>query len=276
MSAEVLFMFGGDYNMPLDPGVKDLEEKLKRKVDFFLDLGDHLINRRIWSAKVDWLGRVPLVVARGNHDNEVPQYTNDKKQLQHYLDFDGDNLTFSYEWGPVMVRVEDTPGYSHPFVPQDLVDMDKAYTETRCPWKFFGCHHVFFSDGPHGHTKFKARGYDGEIEEGVLRRRQAWPIFKKHGVRIVLNGHDHLYQRSHFIDGEGKPDPAGPMNVTFGGHKNTFTGKGAWSAFQYTGGMGRLGYVHVKGETATLRLIEDGGKAADEITVNLKYGLIEK
>ena len=106
--------------------------------------------------------------------------------------------------------------------------------------------------------------------EGVLRREGAWPIFQKNNLKIVLNGHDHLYQRSFPVDGAGKKADNGIINVTFGGSGKTFKSKSDWSAFQFLTGSAELAYVHVKGDTATLRLIEPGGKTADEVVVKLK------
>jgi hypothetical protein len=268
-SAEVLFMFGGDYNMPQDAEVKKVEEQLKKEVDFFVDLGDHLITRRIWIQELNWVGRVPILLARGNHDNEVGKYTTDKMQAQKYLDFpDPATLDYNFEWGPVMFRVEDVPAYSNPYPPEDLDNIDKAYTGSKCPWKFYACHHIFFSDGPHGYQQFPVNGK--QCFEGVLRREQIWPIFKKHNVKLVLNGHDHSYQRSAIVNGDGKPDPDGTMNVVFGGDAKDLKGKSPWSMMQYLGGKAQLAYVYVKGDEATVRLIEKGGALADEVVIKLK------
>lgn len=268
LHAEVLFVFGGDYNMPSDAGIKRLEEQLKKDVDFFVDLGDHLTNRRLWGKSVEWVGRVPVFLARGNHDND-PKYTRDKSQVQKYLDFpDLTCMDYSVEWGPVMLRAEDVPGYSKPYPQTDLDAIDKAFSGTKCPWKFYACHHVFFSDGPHGYQEFEVDGK--KIAEGVLRRQQLWPIFKKHQVRLALNGHDHLYQRSQTVDGNGKPDPEGTMNVTFGGNNKTFKGKSTWAAFQYLGGASQLAYLHVKGNEATLKMVQSDGSVADEVVLKLK------
>lgn len=267
LAAEVLFLFGGDYTMPSDEGVKKLEAQLKKQVDFFVDLGDHLTNRRLWGKNVDWVGRVPIMLARGNHDND-PKYTRDKEQVQKYLDFPDPSMDYSVEWGPVMLRAEDVPGYSKPYPQTDLDAIEKAYAGTKCPWKFYACHHVFFSDGPHGKQEFDLGGK--KIAEGVLRRQQLWPIFKKQNVKFALNGHDHLYQRSAIIDGEGKPDPAGTMNVTFGGTGKTFSGKSEWSVFQLTNGAAQLAYVLVKGNKAAMRLIQNDGTVVDEASVELK------
>ena len=269
VNEEVLFMFGGDYNMPTDAGVKALEEKYKKKVDFFMDLGDHLIGRRIWGKTVEWLGRVPVVIGRGNHDNDE-KYTKDQQQLQKHLDFPNHpNMDFTHEWGPVMVRAEDVPGYSKPYPQADLDVIDKAFAGTKCPWKFYICHHVFFSDGPHGFQEFEAGG-GKKAFEGVLRREGVWPVFQKHNVKLVFNGHDHMYQRSHAVDGSGKQAANGVVNVTFGGVGKDFKGKSPWSAFQYLGGTATLGYAHVKGDTTTVQLLEPTGKAADEVVVKLK------
>jgi hypothetical protein len=268
-AGEVLFIFGGDYTMPNDALVKKVEDDLKKEVDFFVDLGDHLISRRLWIKNLAWVGRTPILFGKGNHDNEVGKYTKDKTQAQKYMDFpDPASLDFSYEWGPVMFRVENVPGYAKPYPQSDLDAIDKAYAETKCAWKFYGCHHVFFSDGPHGNQAFPVDGKDRF--EGELRRQQLWPIFKKHNVRTVLNGHDHLYQRTAFINGEGKPDPAGTMNIIFGGDHTTFKSKSPWSEHQYMGKKAGIAYMHIKGENASMKMIDKDGVVADQIDFKLK------
>jgi len=47
-----------------------------------------------------------------------------------------------------------------------------------------------------------------------------WQLFGQHGVDLVINGHDHSYQRYVPVDGNGQPDPAGVTEIIngAGGH----------------------------------------------------------
>jgi hypothetical protein len=75
---------------------------------------------------------------------------------------------------------------------------DLAEHPTRCNLAYW--HHAIFTDGEH----FKDP--DGDIPENHWMR-DAWKILHHHGVDVVLNGHDHIYQRFHRLDKDGQPNP---------------------------------------------------------------------
>ena len=43
-----------------------------------------------------------------------------------------------------------------------------------------------------------------------------WSLFAQHGVDLVINGHDHTYQRYQPLNGNGAYDPAGPTEIIVG------------------------------------------------------------
>ncbi len=47
----------------------------------------------------------------------------------------------------------------------------------------------------------------------MRRRQSAWPLLMKHNVRVVVHGHDHVYQRTFPIDKDGKKTPKGTVNL---------------------------------------------------------------
>ena len=53
-------------------------------------------------------------------------------------------------------------------------------------------HHPLFSSGPNGPGP---------------KMQDVWRLLYAHGVEIVLNGHDHLYERFGLQDPDGRPDP---------------------------------------------------------------------
>jgi chitodextrinase len=57
-----------------------------------------------------------------------------------------------------------------------------------------------------------------------------WSLLQQHGVDIVLNGHDHTYQRWVPMDSAGNPDPTGPTELVVG------TGGHALGAFPSSSG----------------------------------------
>ena len=54
--------------------------------------------------------------------------------------------------------------------------------QTKQPWKIVAFHHPAYSTGSHGS--------DARVQSRLI------PIFEAYGVQLVLNGHDHNYQRS--------------------------------------------------------------------------------
>ncbi|AHH97060.1 hypothetical protein GCM10010174_38250 [Kutzneria viridogrisea] len=62
-------------------------------------------------------------------------------------------------------------------------------------------HHPRFSSGDHGDNMDSA---------------QLWQILVDSKVDLVLNGHDHDYERFVPQDAKGKPDPAGPVEIVAG------------------------------------------------------------
>lgn len=67
-------------------------------------------------------------------------------------------------------------------------------------------HHPLRSSGFHGYVPWdEGRGTD------VL-----WNVLQRHGADVVLNGHDHLYERFGRLDADGRPDDAGLRQFTVG------------------------------------------------------------
>jgi len=65
--------------------------------------------------------------------------------------------------------------------------LDETLTTSDEKWKIVTLHHPPYS-----------AGYQGSVEE---LRTSVVPILERHGVQLVLSGHDHDYQRSEQIDG---------------------------------------------------------------------------
>jgi hypothetical protein len=54
------------------------------------------------------------------------------------------------------------------------------------------------------------------VEPVPARFTAIWPLLAQRGVDIVLNGHDHDYQRWVPMDGNGNPSPTGPTELVVG------------------------------------------------------------
>ena len=76
---------------------------------------------------------------------------------------------------------------NRPRDPAQLAWLDETLAATTATWKIVALHHPPYS-----------AGYQGSSQDA----RDAFvPIFERHGVQLVLSGHDHDYQRSIELDG---------------------------------------------------------------------------
>ncbi|MFC1736474.1 fibronectin type III domain-containing protein [Candidatus Hydrogenedentota bacterium] len=252
-NAEVLFTFGGDLDsaMPDVPDVEFVEKITGKKMDFFLDLGDWAVVGGRFG--MDWQSDIPVVVVRGNHDSHnTTRYTSSSKDsttvghLQHYYDFDDNNLDFTLDWGPVCIVISG----SHMGVPLTTKKADwvaSKFAASTKPLKLYATHGVFFSDDmKHG-------------KEGPARRQQMWPILTEHDVPLAYSGHAHQCQRTHRVNTKGEPDPKGTYNIVLGGTEQKMTKTPSpWSAFRYYNMDPKIekiiGFTHVKNGVAKTAL----------------------
>lgn len=67
------------------------------------------------------------------------------------------------------------------------------------------------------HHPLRSSGFHGRMpwDEG-RDTRVFWEVLYRHGADIVLNGHDHLYERFARVDPNGDPDPGGIRQLTVG------------------------------------------------------------
>jgi hypothetical protein len=122
---------------------------------------------------------IPTYAAAGNHD----YVTTGGAPFREAFAFDGGRTWYAFDRGPLHVAVFDTESDHAPqaaWLEQDLA-------ATSQPWKIVVLHRPPYSSGTHG-------------SDGGLRSLLA-PIFVRHGVQLVLAGHDHDYERTTQQDG---------------------------------------------------------------------------
>lgn len=94
------------------------------------------------------------------------------------------NLTYSFEYGDVFVAVLDSnlAIYDAGAAEAQGRWLDRTLGATRATWKFVTFHHPIYASHPSRSNPQLGR---------------AWvPIFDRHGVDLVLTGHDHAYLRT--------------------------------------------------------------------------------
>jgi hypothetical protein len=113
---------------------------------------------------------IKFFAALGNHDNPNERF---------YKLFNmGGKRYYSYKQGNVTFFALD----SNYMDPEQLTWLENQLSESKSDWKICYFHHPLYSDG-------KFHGSDLDL------RARLEPLFEKHGVNVVLSGHDHVYER---------------------------------------------------------------------------------
>ncbi|EYF00626.1 purple acid phosphatase family protein [Chondromyces apiculatus] len=155
------------------------------------------------------LGQVLTLPAHGNHENHSSLFFSNVTMPQDVDRFPAwGELFFSFDAGPVHLVVLDDAWLVNP---ADQPDFEAAFTEwlhadltaaeenrAQVPWIIAVHHHGPYSSSNHG------------TDVDVLRGRALLgPIYDEHHVDLVLNGHDHNYERTRPLT----TDPSGVPQV---------------------------------------------------------------
>jgi len=127
--------------------------------------------------------QIPYYPARGNHDAGTRGYY-EQRVIQPVLS--GNKLYYSFEKGYVHFVAIDTEQAVEPGSAQGrwlATDLLKAQQKGMFIVPFF--HKAMFSVGPHA-----------EESDVLALKAILHPLFQKYGVRLVFEGHDHLYYRT--------------------------------------------------------------------------------
>src|SRR5579863_3483851 len=113
---------------------------------------------------------VKFYASLGNHDNPNERF---------YKPFNmGEKRYYNYKKGNAEFFALD----SNYMDPQQMEWLTNALRDSNAAWKICYFHHPLYSDG-------KFHGPDTDL------RARLEPIFQQNGVRLVLSGHEHLYER---------------------------------------------------------------------------------
>lgn len=148
----------------------------KTGFDFVLTLGDNIYGARDMEKKFETPYKplldagVKFYASLGNHDNPNERF---------YKPFNmGEKRYYSFKKGNAEFFALD----SNYMDPEQLAWLDKALHDSSAAWKICYFHHPLYSDG-------KFHGPDTDL------RARLEPILQSGGVRVVLAGHEHLYER---------------------------------------------------------------------------------
>jgi calcineurin-like phosphoesterase family protein len=124
---------------------------------------------------------VPFHAVLGNHDN----ITGNGKPQVAYPPFGMKGRWYSLRRGPVAFFMLDT-NVKAPWQLQ-LPWLKRELAASDAPWKVVVGHHPIYSSGFYGN------------DPAAIARLT--PLFRRHGVQLYINGHDHNYERSKPLQG---------------------------------------------------------------------------
>jgi hypothetical protein len=182
---------------------------------------------------------IPFYPAAGNHDYK----TLSAEPFRNVFNLPGDSgeKWYSYNWGPAhFVALDTESDYK-----TQAAWLDKDLEANPSPWKIIYMHRPPYSSGSHG-------------SDTTLRNLLA-PILKKHGVQLVLAGHDHDYERM-------VPQNGTAYVVTGGGGRGTYSvDKSGFTAFSEA--VIHFVYGEINGDVLTLHAIDASGKEFDSMVI---------
>lgn len=214
---------------------------------FVLSTGDLVTNASPWREwqheffvpALPLMGHFAYYTSLGNHEGNHESY-------YHYLELPGNEAWYSFRYGDAEFFALNSSAAYEPGSPQHSW-LDRALGESDAAWKV-----VFFHHPPYACTPSRKPG-DLGVQAHIV------PLLERHGVRLALLGHDHLYGRSREINGV-------TYVITGGGGAPPYP-----SAPDEINEICRTEYhycmVHVSAEQISLRAVSIHGEEIDRFTL---------
>ncbi len=211
-----------------------------------------------WYGSSSFFGRFKSITdpTVGNHDymtgsdwayryywNNVPDYYSFNANGWHFISLDSN----------ILHTQTSTTSPEYLWLQQDL-----TANTSKCTAVYY--HHPYLSIGKEG---------------GTPQLINIWQLMAQHHVTLILNGHDHEYQRWVPLDGNGNPSATGMTEIITGtgGHSITpFVTSDSRVAAKYSAGTATYGALRLvlNPTSANFSFITTGGTVIDSGTVTCK------
>jgi 3',5'-cyclic AMP phosphodiesterase CpdA len=198
----------------------------------------------VFSVYADVFQAFPFYPASGNHEynSEGAAPFREAFSLPENGGRDGRERWYSFDWGDVHFVALDTERIG----PAQAAWLEADLAKNRLPWTVVYGHRPPLSSGEHGG--------DAGFQQHFV------PVIERHGVQLVLSGHDHNYERTRTLNGV-------TYVVTGGGGKGTRpVGKSPFTAFSEA--VIHFVYVEISGNTLILHAIDGQGQEFDSVRID--------
>jgi hypothetical protein len=261
------FLVWGDSRTDTVAHEKVIHAMLGEKAAFAVNVGDVVGTgaREEWGVEhftpIRKLARtMPTYIAIGNHEYFSMDEKGHVSWYDKYVDQPGNGYWYSFDYGNGHFIVLDTnkaiPADLHPESEQYrwLVKDLEGPASRRAAWRFVFMHHPLWTKGWSGEY------YDGE----PLLRERLRPLFEKHGVHMVFQGHTHDYEFGRL------PKERGVAYVIAGGGGAPLddTMYKEWEHVDRVEFKYHYCAVEVSGKKLRFRAVDTNGKVFDERVID--------
>ncbi len=241
-----------------------------RVPDFEVFTGDAVLIGLIQSQWDAWftngrmsMARMPFLMAHGNHEALSVNYLMQFAQPQVGMAVQ-DELFFSVDYGPIhFIMLNDSTGSNAVItgVERDWLVADlRAVDRARTPWVIAVHHKGAFSSSTH------------TSDSDTQLIRATWPaVFATGGVDLVLNGHDHDFEITQPLGGDGAPVTSGrgTVYVTAAGAGARLYGARMSPWTRYSESVVNFALVHVTERALDLTPYRGDGTVIDQGRLSL-------
>lgn len=267
------FLAFGDFGMDSSSQKRLRDQMLRDTFNFVLTTGDNAykngtydqFDQKVFQVYGDVFKRSAIFPTLGNHDYrendgapyldlfDLPDNAWRSDDIERYYSFDYGNVHFvGLDSNIPLSAADDAAG-------DDMLDwLRYDLSQTTQDWKIVAFHHAAYSTGKHSSNS--------RVQSRLV------PIFEEFGVDLVLNGHDHIYQRSKPLRG-GQVTTVEEGGIVYivsgaGSRASYACGEADWSAVTYCSeSYGLYSRITVSGASLVVEAIDEEGTIKDYYTI---------